>query len=84
MEVLYFGAKWCKPCGTYKPVVEKACDMRRLKLTVYDVEENPEPVEKFRIKGVPTVIVMDAERQEVLRLANAQTLDRLYEALGGV
>jgi len=46
--------------------------------------KNPEPVEEFRIKGVLTVIVVDAKQQEVLRLANAQPLDRLYEVLGGV
>lgn len=58
--LLDFHAKWCAPCKAMMPALT---DVAReyegeAKIVKIDIDEEPELAERFGIRGVPTLIVM--------------------------
>lgn len=57
--LLDFHATWCGPCKTLAPILEEvkkelSGSIRILKI---DVDKNPQVAEKYKIRGVPTMIL---------------------------
>lgn len=52
-------APWCAPCVTLAPVLEKlASDFPdRLQLLMLDADSNPDTVEQYQVRSLPTVLV---------------------------
>ena len=65
MELLKFGASWCLPCKN----LSSRLDKMSLSITLhsYDVEEDVELTEKWKVRNVPTVILVDDDNNEVKR-----------------
>ena len=63
MELLKFGASWCLPCKN----LSSRLDKMSLSITLhsYDVEEEVELTEKWKVRNVPTVILVDDDNNEV-------------------
>lgn len=66
-----FGASWCAPCKILSPVFEKVSkmdDFKNIEFKDFDIEEDDavELVEKFAIRNVPTIVLLD-ENDEVLK-----------------
>lgn len=63
------GAKHCIPCKMMAPILEKMEKKYDGKAVIhfYDVRENSEPAERFRIRAIPTQIFFDKEGKEVYR-----------------
>lgn len=57
-------APWCSPCRTISPALERvAREMAgHLKLVKVEVDTNPQLAERFQIKAVPTLLILDAGR----------------------
>ncbi len=59
-----FYAKWCSPCKMIAPIIDslstdysgKMCFMK------VDIEECPELAEKYKVKSVPTLIIVRKEK----------------------
>ncbi len=53
-----FWAPWCGPCLAMGPVIEELAKEYKGKLRFgkINVDENPVVAEKYRIKGIPTVL----------------------------
>jgi thiol-disulfide isomerase/thioredoxin len=92
--LIYWGAEWCPFCHTLKSTVFSRPDFirqSRLFLPVYldgDDEGAQKWGETFHIQGYPTLIVLDPERNEILRLGAgrdvaqyAAVLDLALEAI---
>jgi thioredoxin 1 len=54
-----FWAEWCHPCKMIAPVLEQIADEQggKLKIVKLNVDENRATMEKFGIRGIPTLIL---------------------------
>lgn len=71
MELLYFTAKWCVPCRSFGPVMERVTEPA---VTKVDVDLNTEMVNLYGVMSVPTVILAK-DGFEVARFSGARDLD---------
>ncbi|ABG98476.1 MULTISPECIES: thioredoxin [Rhodococcus] len=71
-------ATWCGPCRMVSPALEQLARERagQIKLVKVDVDAAPQTAERFTVRAVPTLLVMD--RGEVLaRQAGAAPVPQL-------
>lgn len=79
--LLYWGAQWCPPCNQLKATVFKSpafIEKTRHFAAIYldgDGEEAQQLGEQFKVVGYPTLVVLDAEGQEVTRIPGGMELD---------
>jgi thioredoxin 1 len=54
-----FWAEWCHPCKMIAPVLEQIADEQdgKLKIVKLNVDENRATMQKFGIRGIPTLIL---------------------------
>jgi protein disulfide-isomerase len=84
--LLYWGAEWCPFCHTLKSTVFPRPDFiakSHLFLPVYldgDDEGAQKWGEQFGIQGYPTLIVLDAEQHEIIRLGAGRDVSQ-YAAI---
>jgi thioredoxin-like negative regulator of GroEL len=78
-----FSARWCPGCVRYEKEVFSSPrfskitkNVVKLKMDV-DSFENFAQVEKWNIQGIPTLILMNAEEQEITRVIDYQSLESL-------
>lgn len=55
----YFWANWCGPCRLVSPSVDWAAQTYsdRLKVVKVEVDPNPHTVAKYKVQGIPTLIL---------------------------
>src|SRR5437879_629033 len=78
-----FWAPWCGPCRIVAPAVERLSNELAGKLKAVKVNTDLEPglQERFGIRGIPTLVLMDAskERDRVTGAMGADALRRWVE-----
>ncbi len=67
-----FWAEWCGPCRAVAPMVEEIAKeyAGRLKVVKVDVDESPDVASRYRIQGIPTLLVFKGG-EEVERVVGA-------------
>lgn len=65
MKLLKFGASWCLPCKNLDSRLEKI--KLNIDMLKYDVEEEVELTEIWKVRNVPTTILLDDDGHEVKR-----------------
>ena len=55
-KFLYFSAPWCGPCKQLGPIMDEL-NSEGYTVQKIDVDSNPEIVQSFNIRNVPTVIL---------------------------
>jgi thioredoxin 1 len=78
MGVLKFSAGWCQPCKMLSKTLE-SIDYEDI--SNIDIDERPDLAQKYKVRGVPTLIKVDKEGVEVSRVVGAQTQAKLEEWL---
>ena len=73
MKLLDFYATWCGPCKVQKPIVEKLSKELRIEAEFIDIDERPEVAEKYQIRAVPSIVVIDDEGNFKKKLVGLQT-----------
>ncbi|MFN8522948.1 MAG: thioredoxin [Chloroflexota bacterium] len=60
-----FWAEWCQPCKMIAPVLEQIANERegKLKIAKLNVDENPAMMQKFGVRGIPTLILFKGGEQ---------------------
>ena len=77
-----FWADWCGPCHMLSPILEDlAKDLAgKLKIAKLNVDENPVTAERFRVQGIPMLLLFkNGEEQEKLvgALPKSAIMDKL-------
>jgi thiol-disulfide isomerase/thioredoxin len=85
--LLYWGASWCPPCQQLKSTVFSRPDFiakSRLFVPVY-LDGDDAGAQKwgdaFNVTGYPTVVVLDANRHELMRIAGGMDLSQYASVL---
>lgn len=78
MQILFFSAQWCSSC----PAVKKLVKENKLDVVNFDADENSSEFQSYKIRSVPTILVLDHNGQEIKRLAgkiSQAQIDQLKE-----
>ena len=78
-KLLVFSASWCGPCKAFKPTL---LELDQDRLEYIDIDQLPEIREDYEVRSVPTVILVDDDGEELVRLVGAQPLSKLQDLLG--
>ena len=65
VKLLKFGAEWCGPCGVMDKRLENFDKCELIKYSVDD-DENEELVDKYNIRNIPVLIIVNADTDEEL------------------
>jgi len=65
-QVLYFTATWCGPCQQLKPQMEQLTS--QIPIRFIDVDRDKSSVDKYGVRNVPTLIVIDQQGNVTGRL----------------
>ena len=59
-----FSAKWCGPCQMAAPIIDKLADEYKDKVLIakVDVDENRETAGKYAVMSIPTVIILESDK----------------------
>ena len=77
MKILKFFGLWCGPCKALTKAFEEA----KIEHQDNNVDGNEELADKYHVKSVPTVIVLDNEGEELGRFVGLRTKKQLLEEL---
>ncbi|MCL2779405.1 MAG: thioredoxin [Polyangiaceae bacterium] len=79
-----FTATWCGPCKVLSPIVESLADefAGKYKIGKLDVDEAPGIAQRYRIQGVPTVIIFKngEKKAQHVGVTNKGTLVKMLES----
>ena len=77
MRLLKFSAEWCQPCK----MLAKTLEGVNLPYTVssIDIDDSPNLAADYKVRGVPTMILVDDNDKEVGRLVGVKTKAQIEE-----
>lgn len=81
MKILKFSASWCGPCKMLSTTIAGIKDEIPYPVEEIDVDASTEMAQRFGIRGVPTMILLDGEK-EVKRKVGAMTSAELKTFVG--
>lgn len=62
MIVFDVWAEWCAPCKKFGPIFEKvANEFPEVEFQKINADENPQFLENFGIRGIPTILVVSRQ-----------------------
>lgn len=78
-----FWATWCGPCMAMVPNIEAVAKEYEGRVAVgkYNIDEESELTEKYRIMSIPTILAFKNGKKTDLRLVGAQSVEKLRETL---
>jgi len=63
--LLDFSAEWCQPCKMMGPILTDVSKQLgdKVRILKIDVDKNPSIAQKWRIQGVPTIMIFKQGKQ---------------------
>ena len=81
MKILKFSAGWCGPCKMLSMTIAGIKDEMPYPVEEVDIDVNTELAQKFGIRGVPSMVLVDGVT-EVRRKVGAMTTAELKTFVG--
>jgi len=79
MRVLKFSASWCNPCKNLQKSLQENEDVLKYKVEDIDIDESLEESQKYGIRSVPTIVLLNDDNNEIDRSTNIKTAKQLRE-----
>jgi thioredoxin 1 len=79
-KILRFTASWCGPCKMLAKNLESV--KTEVPIEVVDIDVHPEMATEFGIRGVPTLVMIEGEKENK-RLVGMRSLKELEEWING-
>ena len=77
MKILKFSAVWCSPCKMLASIMDNI--ELPYEVESIDIDEQSELAMKYRVRGVPTLILVDDTDNEIKRNVGMITREKLLE-----
>ena len=77
-KILKFEASWCGPCKTMTTIIEQAKDKIPYPIEVVDVDESPQLATQYGIRSVPTLVIVEGEREIGRKIGAMKEADLLH------
>lgn len=84
MKLMLFTGNWCVPCQQLKPIVKEVAEEKEIELKVVDVETDIETANAYMVRGVPTLILLGDDGDEVNRASGAMSREQIEEFLSEI
>ena len=72
MKILKFYATWCGPCKQQAEILKQ---LEGVEVQSINIEENEELVDKFKIRSVPTIIILKNDTEVYRHVGLIQLAD---------
>ena len=79
MRVLKFSASWCNPCKNLQKSLQENEDVLKYKVEDIDIDESLEEAQKYGIRSVPTIVLLNDDNKEVARSTDIKSANQLRE-----
>jgi thioredoxin 1 len=83
MKLLKFYAEWCGPCKGLTMVINGAKDKIDIAVEEFDIDNEMMMVQEYKIRSVPTMVLVDDAGKEIRRQIGLVTEEKLLEFLKG-
>jgi thioredoxin 1 len=77
MRLLKFSAEWCQPCKMLAKTLE-GIDVPYT-ISNIDIDDSPNLAADYKVRGVPTMVLVDDNDKEVGRLVGVKTKAQIEE-----
>lgn len=79
MKLLKFQASWCQPCKTLTSLLSTM--QIPFPVEVIDADENKDMLQKYNVRSVPVLVLLDENNNEIDRLTGIAAKDKITALL---
>lgn len=79
MKLLKFQASWCQPCKVLTSILNTM--QIPFPVEVIDADENKDLLQKYNVRSIPVLILLDENNNEIDRLTGSTTKDKITALL---
>lgn len=81
MKAIKFYAEWCGPCKVLTNVINNAKDKLPMKVESVNIDDNIFMAQNFKVRSVPTIVIVDDNENEIKRHVGAMDETKLIKFL---
>ena len=82
MTLLKFSASWCNPCKQLTKILQSIPQELLIDMQEIDIDKETGMSAMWKIRSVPTLVLLDETGEELRRSTGALTKDQLLKFLG--